>query len=113
MQLFGDKHITILSPIGCRLEQLQLEKASALERALATDEAETLNQTQLNELTIQQIRKLAKTKGVSAKGRRTEIAERLQGLVDSGDIATKCTEKPYRVVGHQCGGSGGDGTPVV
>jgi len=28
--------ITILSFIGCRLEQLQLEKAEALERALAT-----------------------------------------------------------------------------
>lgn len=42
----------------------------------------------LNELTIQKIKRLAKAKEVSAKGKRYEIANRLNGLVTKEDLAT-------------------------
>lgn len=41
----------------------------------------------LNQLSIQKIRKLAKAKEVSAKGKRWEIAQRLEGLVSEEDVA--------------------------
>lgn len=41
----------------------------------------------LNQLTIQKIRKLASAKEVSAKGKRWEIAQRLEGLVSEEDVA--------------------------
>ncbi len=46
-----------------------------------------LSVDQLNQLTIQQIRRLAKAKEVSAKGKRWEIAQRLEGLVSEEDVA--------------------------
>ncbi len=42
----------------------------------------------LNELTIQKIKRLASFKKVSAKGKRWEIANRLDGLVTKEDLAT-------------------------
>lgn len=45
-----------------------------------------LSVDQLNSLTIQQIRKLASVKGVEGRGKRREIAQRLDGLVTQSDV---------------------------
>jgi len=46
-----------------------------------------LNSKQLNELSIQQIRKLASAKGIQSKGRkRGDIAQDLEGLVSHEDL---------------------------
>lgn len=45
-----------------------------------------LSVERLNNLTIQQIRKLASAKGVEGRGKRWEIAQRLDGLVVQDDV---------------------------
>ncbi|NER52474.1 MAG: hypothetical protein F6J92_38720 [Symploca sp. SIO1A3] len=45
-----------------------------------------LSLDELNQLSIQKIRKLASAKEVSAKGKRWEIAKRIEGLVTEDDV---------------------------